>query len=156
MIPHDTAPAPDLVAGLQTWARGVYATEAAVELLARSFGGRLAELGYPWIMTDAGEGWCWLEPDQLTGPATAGLSGGERRLLAIVASLAGGRPVDLSETLAGLDRDAVVLVLAAVAHASGSHEHADMVIDSDRGVAFSRGRLPSLYPWPKTTPVVSS
>jgi hypothetical protein len=146
---------PDVVASLRTWARGLYATEAAVELVARSHRGRFAQPGHPWIGTDE-SGRCWLEPDQLTGPVTAGLSGGERRLLAISASLAGGRPVDLSDTLSGLDRDTVVLVLAAVAHASGSHEHADMVIDHDRGVGFARGRLPSLYPWPKPTPVVSS
>jgi hypothetical protein len=49
-----------------------------------------------------------------------------------------------------------VLVLAAVAHAAGSHEHTDMVVDADRGIAFSRSRLASLYPWPETTPGVSS
>jgi hypothetical protein len=154
MAQHDSTP--DMVAGLRAWARGLDATEAAVELLARSFGGRFAERRYPWIMSDDGEGWCWLEPDQLTGPATAGLSGGERRLLAIVASLAGGRPVDLADTLTGLDRDTIALVLAAIAHASGSHEHTDMVIDPDRAVGFAGGRLPSLYPWPKTTRGASS
>jgi hypothetical protein len=154
MTPHDTAP--DAVAGLRVWARGVYATEAAIELLARFHGGRLAQPGQPWIMPDPGEGWYWLEPDHLAGPTVACLSDGERRLLAIVASLTGGAPVDLGDALAGLDRDTVTLVLAAVAHASGSHEYADMVIDPDRGVAFSRGRLPSLYPWPETTRGVSS
>ena len=154
MTPHDTAP--DAVAGLRAWARGVYATEAAVELLVRFQGGRFAQPGQPWIMPDTDEGWYWLEPDHLTGLGAACLSGGERRLLAIVASLTGGAPVDLGDALAGLDRDTVTLVLAAVAHASGSHEHADMVIDPDRGVGFAGGRLPSLYPWPKTTPGVSS
>jgi hypothetical protein len=153
MTAHHSAP--DTVSGLRAWARGLYASEAAVELLIRSHGGRFTEPGNPWIGTD-NSGWSWLEPDQLTGPATAGLSGGERRLLAIVGSLAGGRPVDLSDILTGLDRDVIALVCAAVAHASGSHQHADMVVDSDRGVAFSRGRLPSLYPWPKTTRGVSS
>jgi hypothetical protein len=153
MAQHDSAP--DTVAGLRAWARGLYASEAAVELLVRSHGGRFAEAGNPWIGTDD-SGWSWLEPDQLTGTATAGLSGGERRLLAIVGSLAGGLPVDLSDTLSGLDRDAIALVCAAIAHASGSHEHADMVVDSDRGVGFARGWLPSLYLWPKTTRVVPS
>jgi hypothetical protein len=153
MTPHDSDP--DVVASLRTWARGLYATEAAVELLARFHGGRLAQPGHPWIGIDE-SGWCWLEPDHLTGPAMAGLSDGERRLLGIVASLAGAGPTDLSDILTGLDRDTISLVIAAVAHASGSHQHPDMVIDPDRGVAFSRGRLPSLYPWPKTTPGVSS
>jgi hypothetical protein len=146
----------DVVAGLRAWARGVYATEAAVELLVRFQDGRFAHPGHPWIMPDPGEGWYWLEPDHLTGPTVACLSGGERRLLAIVASLTGGAPVDLGDALAGLDRDTVTLVLASVAHASGSHEHSDIVVDADRGVGFARGRLPSLYPWPKTTPRASS
>jgi hypothetical protein len=154
MTPHDIDL--DVVAGLRAWARGLYGTEAAVELLVRFQGGRFARPGHLWIMPDPGEGWYWLEPDHLIGPTVVCLSGGERRLLAIVASLTGGAPVDLGDALAGLDRDTVTLVLAAVAHASGSHEHSDMVIDPDRGVALSHGRLPSLYPWPKTTPVVSS
>jgi hypothetical protein len=144
-----------VVSGLRAWARGLYATEAAVELLVRAHGGRLVEAGQPWIGTDDSR-WVWLEPYQLTGRATAGLSGGERRLLAVVASLAGGRPIDLSDILTGLDRDAAALVCAAVADASGSHEHADMVVDPGRGVGFARGRLPSLYPWPKASPGVSS
>jgi hypothetical protein len=152
MTSHDSAP--DTVPGLRAWARGVYGTEAAVELLVRFQAGRFAHPGHPWIMPDPGEGWYWIEPDHLTGPTVGYLSGGERRLLAIVASLTGGAPVALSDALDGLDRDTVALVLAAVAHASGSHEHADMVVESDRGVAFSRGPLPSLYPWP--TRAVSS
>jgi hypothetical protein len=154
MTPHHRVP--DTVAELRAWARGVYATEAAVELLVRFEGGRLAHPRHPWIMPDLGESWYWLEPDHLTGLGAACLSGGVRRLLAIVASLTSGAPVDLGDALAGLDRDTVTLVLAAVAHASGSHEHADMLIDPDRGVGFARGRLPSLYPWPKTTREVSS
>jgi len=51
------------------------------------------------------------------------LSGGETRLLRIAASLLGGPPVDLSRNLAGLDREHLQLVLDAIAHAGGSHEH---------------------------------
>lgn len=51
------------------------------------------------------------------------LSGGGTRLLRIAASLLGGPPVDLSRNLAGLDREHLQLVLAAIARANGSNEH---------------------------------
>jgi hypothetical protein len=35
----------DAAVCLREWARGMYATEAAVELLVRSFGGRFADAG---------------------------------------------------------------------------------------------------------------
>lgn len=83
------------------------------------------------------------------------LSGGETRLLRIAASLLDGPPVDLSRNLAGLDRLHIQLALAAVAHASGSHEHSGPLIPDlqgrhvDRaGVRMSFQRLGSLYPWP--------
>jgi hypothetical protein len=39
----------DTAAGLRDWARGMYATEAAVELLLRAFAGRFAHADQPWI-----------------------------------------------------------------------------------------------------------
>jgi hypothetical protein len=55
--------------------------------------------------------------------------------------------VDLGDLAAGLDRRALTLVLAAIAHAAGSHEHR---IDRDRdGVPHPGGRLPPLVPWPQ-------
>lgn len=87
----------------------------------------------------------------------AALSGGETRLLRVAASLLDGTPVDLYENLAGLDRDHITLVLAAIAHAAGSHEHSgDPVPDpaggfTVNGVRMSFQRLPSLFPWPQDT-----
>jgi hypothetical protein len=147
---------PETTAGLRAWADGLYTAEASVEFLVRYAGGRFARPGNPWIVADPHDGWCWLDPACLAGPAVAGLSSGERRVLAIVASLAGGEPVNLAEVLPGLDRQTVVLVLAAVAHAAGSHEHANIVIDHDRGVAVNHGRHPSLYPWPGGAEAVAS
>jgi hypothetical protein len=46
-------------------------------------------------------------------------SGGERRMLLLASSLAGGTPVSLSDTLAGIDRRNASLVVSAVAHAAG-------------------------------------
>ena len=46
-------------------------------------------------------------------------SGGERRMLLLASSLAGGTPVSLNDTLAGIDRRNAGLVVKAVAHAAG-------------------------------------
>jgi hypothetical protein len=138
----------EAVAGLRAWAKGVYGTEAAVELLVRAFRGRFVDPGHPWIVHDPGEDWYWLDPGPMTGPATVGLSEAERRVLAIVASLAGGDPVDLPDAVTGLDRTTLRLVLAAVAHAAGSHQDPHLVYDYDEAVAVQRGRLPSVCPWP--------
>jgi hypothetical protein len=131
-------------AGLRRWAAGSYAYEAAVELLIRAFNGRFARPGWPWIPDTSGE-LSWLDADQITPGTTGALSGGERRLLAVVAALAGGQPADLSD-VAGLDRDLLDLVLAAIAHAGGSHQHSD--IRPSRDGRHEYARLPSLHPWP--------
>jgi hypothetical protein len=133
--------------GLRAWAKGLYPTEAAAELLIRALNGRL--LDGPWIAPTDGRRMYWFDTELV---AEGGyLSGGEQRTLRIAASLADSRnPVSLSDVLPGLDRETVRLVLAAVAHANGSHEHADIVIDRVSGVAQNGGRLPSLYPWPQS------
>ena len=46
-------------------------------------------------------------------------SGGERRMLLLAASIAGGTPVSLNDTLPGIDRRNASLVVSAVAHAAG-------------------------------------
>jgi hypothetical protein len=149
MTPREADPV--VVAGLRAWARGAYGCEAAVEVLARFQHGRFTDPSWEWINHDPTIDWCTLLPDHLTGPATAELSGGERRILRIVASLAGGAPVELDDTLAGLDRSAVALVLAAVAHAAGSHQHTDLAYECDGRPSFVRGVLPPLYAWPAET-----
>ena len=135
----------ETVAALRAWAEGSYDVEAAVELLVRAFDGALTE--GPWIVHD--DGWARFDASQTT--EAGHLSVGQRRVLAIAASLADAdQRVALSDVLPGLDRDAAALVLAAIAHAAGTHEHADVeVID---GVMTGHGPLPSLYPWPAATP----
>ena len=137
-----------LAAGLRAWAKGMYATEAAAELLIRACDGRLL-LG-PWIRTDQAEsGIAWLDATRVDDAAY--LSGGQLRVLRIAASLVSSQsPVSLGDELPGLSRGDLELVLAAVAHASGSHQHSDMLIDLDAGVYESRGYKPSLHPWPET------
>ena len=135
-------------AGLRSWAKGLYPLEAAVELLVRTADGRFASPAYPWIQPCDQPGWWWLDHEAISDDNLVALSGGEQRILRIVASLAGGQPVNLHADLPGLDRDLMGLVLAAMAHANGSHEQADIRIDHHRGVAVLDGRLASLHPWP--------
>jgi hypothetical protein len=46
-------------------------------------------------------------------------SSGERRILRLAASIAGGIPVDMGEALTGLDRAGITAAARAVAHAGG-------------------------------------
>lgn len=118
-----------VIADLRAWAKGVYGTEAAVELLARAFDGRFAEPGWPWIKLDER---AWLEPEEILEHAGV-LSGGERRLLEVVASLAGVHQVNLMDVLSGTDRDVARLVVAAVSHAAGTHEQVEVLDDPSAG-----------------------
>lgn len=146
----------DTVAGLRAWAAGSYPLTAAVELLARAFDARFTHPGLPWIATrNDPHRPVGLDADALAQGALDGpYSGGERRLLAIAASLAGGGPVDLCEAVPGLDRDLLDLVLAALAHAGGSHDHPVMAPHPAVGGALfpTRERAGSLHPWPATDP----
>lgn len=134
-----------VVDGLRRWARGAYAEEAAVELLARSFGGRFASTGFEWVRTCDAPGWFWLDGEPLRN-AIGQLSGGERRVLAVAGALVSSPVlVDLADIASGLDREHLCLVLAALAHAGGSHEHTDVMVQGDQAVFR---RLGPLVEWP--------
>ena len=138
-----------LVETMRAWARGSYAPQAGVELLIRSgLAARLDQIP-PWA-DGPGTGF---------DPALVGeliehghLSGGQQRIAAIAAALLDGQDhrIDLSEALAGLDRDHLDLVLAAIAHAAGSHEHGEVADGLDRPAiaAAPGGYLPPLRSWP--------
>ncbi|SDY98116.1 hypothetical protein SAMN05661080_05192 [Modestobacter sp. DSM 44400] len=68
-------------------------------------------------------------------------------MLHAAASIAEGCPVDLGDLAAALARRALRLVLAAIAHAAGSHDHRDVSYDPD-GVAYCGGTLPPVVAWP--------
>ncbi len=108
---------------LRRWAEGLYPLEAGVELLIRGCNGRFANSGQPWVQQGDDPGRWWIDVEQMNEDNYGGLSGGGTRLLRIAASLLDGPPVDLSRNIVGLDREHIRLVLAAIAHASGSHEH---------------------------------
>lgn len=140
---------------LRRWAKGIYPLEAGVELLIRAFDGRFANPAHPWVQQGDDPGWWWIDVGQMTEDNYGALSGGETRLLLIAASLLDGPPVDLSRNLAGLDREHAELVLAAISHASGTHEQSGPLIPDPQGryvgragVRMSFQRLDGLYPWP--------
>ncbi|MFP5368375.1 MAG: hypothetical protein ACLGIS_16355 [Actinomycetes bacterium] len=138
---------------LRAWARGMYTTEAATELLIRGFGGKFATPGNPWVHTSTepqgpGQVSAWI--DFASIPEEAGmLSGGERRFLMLAASLAEDVPVVLGDVVPGLDRENLDLVLAAIAHAGGSHQHSDIRFNEDGSMSRGKGYLDSLHPWPR-------
>ena len=108
-----------------------------MELLLRAFGGRFARIGNPWI--EGGTFDCWVNfsaiPDHI-----GALSGGEQRLLMIAASLgADNEPVDLSYAVSGLDWAMLALVLAAISHAAGSHQHTEFLPLRSRTEPWSSG-----------------
>jgi hypothetical protein len=111
---------------------GDYALEAAVLLLANTgcWLPRLQAAGLIAIALDGdaadGGPWAavqWTDLDRALRSGRIGGSSGELRLLRAAAGLADGQPVDLADLTAGVDREELLLVLAALAHAAGSHEH---------------------------------
>ncbi len=129
---------PDLRAALRACAHGFHPAEASVELLI-SHGSFLARADFtgrfiqPGTSISAGNtkmadiDW----PAAITALDTGDLpcSGGQQRMLQLAASLADGIPVDLRDTLTGLDNRNISLVIAAIQHASGQrpdpaiHDH---------------------------------
>lgn len=146
MIGVDTVTEHDMHAGLREWARGWYATEAAVELLIRSFGGRFASAGQPWVRhRPAGY---WLDCDALRD-LTGGLSGGEQRVLSVVRTLASGEPLaEVASVLAGVDRDNLTLILAAFSHTAGAHQHTEYRRSDRADGRVQPVRLGPLVAWP--------
>lgn len=139
-----------IIQGLRVWARGIYPIEAGVELLIRT-----GLTGGPWVRrnTQVRDRW-WVDVDEIDENTIGAYSGGQQRLLRIAAALLGGEPSALYEDVPGLDRAHLALVLAAIAHAGGSHEHSGPPQPDPtgrftiNGVRSSWARLPSLYSWP--------
>ena len=144
----------DVAHRLRTWAAGSHPLAAAIELLIRAFDGRFARADQPWIRVEP-NGHVWLD-DEVLHAGLRPLSGGERRVLDVVCALANDRrTIGLADTLAGLDRTHLNLVLAACAHAAGSHEHAELVVDPHTG-GPQLVVLGSAHPWPPTTPTATT
>jgi hypothetical protein len=113
-----------LPSALRACAHGIYALEAAAELiiehatwLGRDDFIQLIHTGPGSAATMAAIDWpaatAAIDADVLP------CSGGERKMLELAASLAGQRPVVLGDAIAGLDERSVQVLLRAVLHASG-------------------------------------
>lgn len=129
----------DLQTALLRAAVGDYGVEAAVLLLVNNgywlpllAAADLIAVDYdddpagPPTGRAAGIGWAqiaWIEVDTAVREGRLAGATGQLRLLRAAASLADGQPVALEELAAGLDRADLTLLLAAIAHAAGSHEH---------------------------------
>ena len=114
-----------LAAGLRAHAQGLCCLQAAAELLIAQTWLHRDDFTSRFITVHPGIGSG--QPAAIIGwpAAIAALgsslpcSGGEQRMLKITASLADGIPVDLQDTLTGLDDRNVQLLITAVLHASG-------------------------------------
>src|SRR5262249_61330173 len=122
-------PSPDvLAAGLRAHAQGLYCLEAAAELLiAKSwlhrddFTSRFVTvhpgIGSGQLMTIID----WPAAVAALGSSLA-CSGGEQRMLKITASLADGIPVDLQDTLTGLDDRNIAQLVTALLHTAATRD----------------------------------
>ena len=114
---------PPLAARLRAWARGIYPDEAGVELLIGHavFLDR-ADFASRFITTPGdGDDLAVIDWPAAIAALDDSLpcSGSENRMLRLAASLADGTPVNLRDTLTGLDDRNIQLVITAVLHASG-------------------------------------
>jgi len=139
----------EIESAVREWARGTYPTEAGVELLIRQ--GRAIYKNAPWITENESTAprMASIDVDALLD-ASGAWSGGEQRIVRIAASLLGGPPIRLDDEVSGIDRKHLELVLAAIAHANGSHEHGDFERD-ESGHPIGFRRLETAYPWPGRT-----
>jgi hypothetical protein len=114
-----------LAAALRAHARGLYCDEAAAELLIAQSWLRHPDFTSQFITVhpSISDGQPMAVIDWAAAVAALGTSmpssGGEQRMLRITASMGGGIPVDLRDTLTGIDDRNVQLLLRAVRHASG-------------------------------------
>ena len=120
--------ADDLTAALRACAAGLYPLEAGVALLTANgtflhrddFTSRFIETG-PSI-SDGTTLMANINWDAAITALHAGelpCSGGERRILELSSSLAGGTPVDLRDAVTGLDDANTARLITAILHASG-------------------------------------
>ena len=119
-----TAPA-TIATALRNHAEGSYCLSAAAELLIAQSWLRQADFTSRFITIHRSPGgdepmavidW----PAVVTALGTSlPCSGGEQRMLKITASLADGIPVDLRDTLTGLDDRNIQLLITAIRRASG-------------------------------------
>jgi hypothetical protein len=116
-----------LPAALRACAAGLYPDEASVELLI-SHGGFLHRRDFGAFVhagtsiTDGVTQMAQVDWDAAINALHAGqlpVSGGERRILQLAASIAAGLPVSLRDAIPGLDNHNLHLVITAIQHTAG-------------------------------------
>ena len=118
----------DLTAALRACAAGLYPLEAGVALLNANgtflrrddFTSRFITAGTS--ISDGTTLMAAIDWDAAIAALHAGelpCSGGERRVLELSSSLAGGTPVNLRDTVTGLDDGNIARLVTAILHASG-------------------------------------
>ena len=120
--------ADDLTAALRACAAGLYPLEAGTELLIGNgtflhrddFTSRFITVATS--ISDGTTPMAAIDWDAAITALHAGelpCSGGERRVLKLSSSLAGGTPVDLRDAVTGLDDGNIARLVTAILHASG-------------------------------------
>jgi len=119
---------PSLPAALRACARGIYPLEAGVDLLI-SHGSWLGREDFQDQFVHTGISITdrvtemaeidWQAAISALDARHLPCSGGEERMLRLAASIAGGIPVSLRDTLTGIDHRNIELVITAVLHAWG-------------------------------------
>ena len=116
----------ELTAALHACAAGLYPLEAGVALLtAEGTFLRRDDFTSRFITVGTSDGTTPMADIDWNAAITAlhagdlPCSGGERRILELSSSLAGGTPVDLHDTVTGLDDSNIQRLVTAILHASG-------------------------------------
>lgn len=132
-------------ASLRKWARGSTTLVAATELLIRA---GLAQTTRHWIRIDAMANRPWIAFDEILNLGED-MSGEEKRILRIAASLGGTTPIILGDEVAGLNRMSTELVSIAIIHAAGFTESTSDVVFGDAQPAIIS--VPPLAQWPEVS-----
>lgn len=115
------------IAALRAHAVGLHPDEAGTELLI-GHGGILHRDDFARFVhtgTSISDGttlMAWIDWDAALSALQHGqisLCGGEQRILQLAASLAGGLPISLRDTIPGLDNQNLELLITAIRHAAG-------------------------------------
>lgn len=116
----------DLAGALRACARGMFAEEAAVELVLGTIWCHRGDFTGAFIRTgtglSGGVDMAWIDWAEAITSLEAGdlpCSSGEESMLRLAASLGGRIPVDLRDALTGLDAAGLALVGVSVRHAGG-------------------------------------
>lgn len=109
----------EIVQGLRRWANGSPSGQGAVTILTKACGGRLVDALQSCIdVIDAEYGLCLPIWEDMV-EASRGMSGGERRLIALAVSLGSNHPVVLQDVCSSLDQFNAAVVVEAIAEAVG-------------------------------------